>query len=101
MLDSIFNPQAAEEKKARDQAEARKQEAQKVYSDGVATLRDIIAPASMNVEFNFIELGGYFVRSFFVYTYPRYLYTEWLSPVLMATLRQMFLCSFTLWIAKR
>jgi len=82
MLDSIFNPQAAEEKKARDQAEARKQEAQKVYSDGVATLRDIIAPASMNVEFNFIELGGYFVRSFFVYTYPRYLYTEWLSPVL-------------------
>jgi conjugal transfer ATP-binding protein TraC len=82
MLDDLLDPQAAADKQRRLENEKRKEEAERIYQEGMTTLRDIIAPSSMNVEFNFIELGGYFVRSFFVYTYPRYLYTEWLSPVI-------------------
>jgi len=84
MFDNLLDPQAAAEKKARQEALARKAEAERVYTEGVATLRDIIAPAAVQVEFNYIQLGNYFVRSFFVYTYPRYLYTEWLSPIINA-----------------
>jgi type IV secretory pathway VirB4 component len=84
MFDNLLDPQAAEAKKAAQETAQKQAEAQRVYAEGVATLRDIIAPASVQVEFNYIQLGGYFVRSFFVYTYPRYLYTEWLSPIINA-----------------
>jgi len=84
MLDSFLDPQAAAAKKAQAEALAKQQEAQRVYTEGVATLRDIIAPAAVDVQFNYIQMGSYFVRSFFVYTYPRYLYTEWLSPIINA-----------------
>ena len=84
MLRELLDPQAADAKKQKAEALQRQQEAHRVYAEGVATLRDIIAPAAISVEFNHIQLGGYFVRSFFVYTYPRYLYTEWLSPVVNA-----------------
>ncbi len=84
MFDNLLDPQAAATKKAQVEAQQKQQEAQRVYSEGVATLRDIIAPAAVDVQFNYIQLGSYFVRSFFVYTYPRYLYTEWLSPIINA-----------------
>lgn len=60
------------------------QEADRVVQQGIATMRDIIAPAAIQVEFNHIRLGNYYLRSFFVYNYPRYLYTDWLSPVINA-----------------
>lgn len=81
MFDDLFDPQLAEEKRVREENENRRMEAERVYLEGMATLRDIIAPSSINVELDHIEIGGYFARSFFVYTYPRYLYTEWLSPI--------------------
>lgn len=59
-------------------------DAERVLKEGVAGIRDIIAPAAIQVEFNHVQLGGYFVRTFFVYSYPRYLYTDWLSPVINA-----------------
>ena len=64
--------------------ELEQQKALKVYREGVTTLRDIIAPSAMEVNFNHIRLGSYFLRSFFVYTYPRYLYTTWLSDIINA-----------------
>lgn len=60
------------------------QEAERIINEGMATIRDILAPAAVQVEYSHIRLGGYFLRSFFVYSYPRYLYTEWLSPVINA-----------------
>lgn len=84
LFDKILNPQAAEERKAREAAEKQKLEAERVYKEGIATLRDIIAPSAMEVNFNYIRLGNYYLRSFFVFTYPRYLFTEWLSPIVNA-----------------
>jgi type IV secretory pathway VirB4 component len=84
MLDSIFNPEKAIEKEKQKELARQKEEAEKIYSQGVTTIRDIIAPAAMEVNFNYIRLGDYFLRSFFVFTYPRYLYTEWLSPIVNA-----------------
>ncbi len=49
---------------------------------GETSVRDIIAPASFNVSSNFIRLGSFFVKTLFVFTYPRYIETNWLSPII-------------------
>lgn len=52
------------------------------YQEGLASTRDIIAPADFLVTTSYIQLGTYFVRTLFVYTYPRFLNTNWLSPII-------------------
>ncbi|MEF8846979.1 MAG: DUF87 domain-containing protein [Candidatus Paceibacterota bacterium] len=44
--------------------------------------KDIAAPASIKVSEDNIKLGERYVKSFFVFSYPRYLSTGWLSPVI-------------------
>lgn len=58
--------------------------AQQALNQGTTTIRDVIAPAALNVDFNYLQIGNHYLRSFFVYSYPRYLYTDWLTPVINA-----------------
>lgn len=59
-------------------------EAERVLAQGMTSIKDIIAPSGLIVDFNYIQIGNYYIKSFFVYSYPRYLYTEWLSPIINA-----------------
>ena len=43
---------------------------------------DIIAPSSMKINSDHIQIGSKFCRVLFVFTYPRHLITNWFSPVL-------------------
>src|SRR3972149_5261734 len=61
---------------------AKQKEAESALHEGMVTIRDIIAPAALEIDFDHLRLGKYFVRSFFIFTYPRYVYTDWLSPVI-------------------
>ncbi len=45
-------------------------------------LEDIIAPSSIELKQNYIRLGERFAKSFFIFSYPRYLSTGWLSPII-------------------
>jgi conjugal transfer ATP-binding protein TraC len=74
---SLFHRQSPEEL-AQQQAE---QQAMQHYEQGLGATRDIIAPEGFMVTTSHIQLGSLYVRSLFVYTYPRYLNTNWLSPV--------------------
>jgi len=56
-------------------------ESEKIFQKGISTIRDLIAPSSMEVNFNHLLIDGLFAQSFFVYSYPRYIETNWLSPV--------------------
>ena len=56
-------------------------EAEKIYQQGLASIKDLIAPSSFEVLYDRIQISGVHARSFFVYAYPRYLDTNWLSPV--------------------
>lgn len=56
-------------------------QAEKVFQDGLASIRDFIAPSSMDIAYDGIKLSGMHVRSMFVFTYPRYLETNWMSPL--------------------
>lgn len=55
---------------------------EEIYQTGVATLKDVIAPAALEINPSFIRLGEKFVRTLFVFSYPRFLNTNWFSPVI-------------------
>src|SRR3990167_7100734 len=52
------------------------------YRQGMASVLDLIAPAAFKIEPNCLQLGNLFVRTLFVFTYPRYVQTNWLSPII-------------------
>lgn len=49
---------------------------------GVLSLEDVIAPAALQIDSNYIKLGEKVARTLFVYSYPRYLSANWFSPVI-------------------
>jgi len=56
--------------------------AEQVYRQGTVSIRDFIAPASVRVQPDYLELGGMFLRSLFVVAYPRYISIGWFEPVI-------------------
>jgi len=56
-------------------------EAEKVFQEGMATVRDLISPASMEISYDNLRVEGLYARTFLVYSYPRYLDTNWMSPI--------------------
>jgi conjugal transfer ATP-binding protein TraC len=64
------------EQEAREQ-----QEVSTAFAKGITALRDFIAPSSLEFKSNFFQLGTRFARTYYVYGYPRQLYTGWLSTM--------------------
>lgn len=56
--------------------------AERQFNEGLATLLDLIAPAALVVTPSHLKLNNRFVRTIFVYNYPRYVQTNWLSEVI-------------------
>ncbi len=56
-------------------------EAEKLFQEGIASIRDLIAPSSFEVGYDHLKIDGLYCQTFFIYTYPRYIDTNWLSPV--------------------
>lgn len=52
-------------------------------ASGMPSIKDLIAPPGMKINSNWLQIGGKISRTLFVFTYPRYLTTNWLSPILM------------------
>jgi intein/homing endonuclease len=57
-------------------------EAQEALAQGVVSLKDIIAPSAIEVDFDFIKIGAIYFRTLFVVGYPRYVEANWLSPLI-------------------
>ncbi len=70
---------AAVDKKTEEQ---QIREAEKIYKEGLATIKDLIAPSSMEFLFDKFRLNNWVGKSFFVFSYPRYIEANWLSPVI-------------------
>ena len=45
-------------------------------------LSELIAPAAFNISPSYIQVGDKFARTIFLATYPRYLQTNWFSPII-------------------
>ncbi|NCN25620.1 conjugal transfer protein TraC [Candidatus Falkowbacteria bacterium CG10_big_fil_rev_8_21_14_0_10_37_14] len=52
------------------------------YRRGVVSIKDLIAPSSMQVTPTYLRLGNKFVRTIFVITYPRYIAVGWFAPII-------------------
>ncbi len=57
-------------------------EEEKTYQKGITTLKDIISPAGVKINTHNVVIGRKLAMTFFIYTYPRYLQTNWLSPII-------------------
>ncbi len=55
---------------------------EEIYQTGVTTLKDIIAPAALEINPSYVRLGEKMARALFVFSYPRYLHTNWFSPII-------------------
>ena len=72
----------AMDKKAKAMEEQEMLKAKKVYEEGLASLKDLIAPSSMKIDYDGLEIDSVFAQTYMVYAYPRYLDTDWLSNVI-------------------
>ncbi len=57
-------------------------EAERVYREGIVSLRDLIAPSAMKVDSTFLQLNGKYLSTLFITTYPRYISVGWFEPVI-------------------
>src|SRR6201982_3014211 len=53
-----------------------------IYNTGVLDLQDVIAPHALKVNSRELDLGEKIARTFFVISYPRFLTTGWLAPII-------------------
>lgn len=58
------------------------QQAQKEIEKSSASMVDFLSPASFLTTPNYLQINNLFVKTVFVYSYPRFLNTNWLSPVI-------------------
>jgi len=49
---------------------------------GMVALTDVIAPSSVEVDFQYIRVGEKFYKTFFVVGYPRFVSPNWLQPLI-------------------
>ena len=67
----------AAQQRAQEQAEV-----QQAFLKGISTLRDLIAPSSIEIHSSYFRLGTKYGRTLYVYGYPRRIYTGWLSGLI-------------------
>ncbi|MDZ7785862.1 MAG: DUF87 domain-containing protein [Candidatus Saccharibacteria bacterium] len=66
----------AQQQKAREE-----QEVQAAFQKGVGALRDFIAPSSIVFNNKDFQIGTRYARTYYVYGYPRQIFTGWLSSM--------------------
>lgn len=52
------------------------------FVDGLVSTKDIIAPAALEVDFDFIRVDNKYYRTLFIAGYPRFVGINWLSPLI-------------------
>lgn len=57
-------------------------EARDVFKQGLSSIRDLISPSAMEIDYDHLRVSEKYVRTLFTYAYPRFLYTNWLSPII-------------------
>ena len=67
----------AAQQRAREQSEV-----EQAFLKGMTTLRDLIAPSSLEIHSSYFRIGTKYGRTVYVYGYPRKLFTGWLSELI-------------------
>lgn len=78
---SILNPFKSK-KTPETQLTAKQQKWAQTLSTGTVSVKDIIAPAAIEIDFDFTKIGAIYYRTLFVVGYPRYVQANWLAPII-------------------
>ncbi|TSA45138.1 DUF87 domain-containing protein [bacterium] len=54
----------------------------KAYKPGAEDIPNVIAPAGLDVNSSYLKIGDYYTKTFFVFTYPRFLSSGWFSSII-------------------
>jgi conjugal transfer ATP-binding protein TraC len=93
ILDNIAEIFVKKEKKEKDETEEEKQE-EKIQEQELPldrknhpipldmSIKDIIAPIDLEIDFNHLEMGDYLFKTLFISGYPRFVGPNWLSPII-------------------
>lgn len=73
----LFGP-----KKTNGQAHPLKEGASSILAQGMTSIKDIIAPSFVEIDFNHIKVDKKFYRTLFVVGYPRYVFPNWLNSLI-------------------
>jgi type IV secretory pathway VirB4 component len=52
------------------------------FAQGLISIKDIIAPSALEVNFNHLVIGNKYFRSYFAVLFPRIVYPNWLGPLI-------------------
>ncbi len=55
---------------------------EEIYRAGILELKDVIAPAALEITANHIRLGEKLARTIFVFSLPRFLTSSWFAPII-------------------
>ncbi len=66
---------------AEGQRQREQQEVNIAFQKGITALRDFIAPSSIEFQSTHFQIGTRYARTYYVYGYPRQIYTGWLSSM--------------------
>ncbi len=71
----------AEDKKSLLERHREVRQAQRAFDKGMINVLDYIAPSAFSVAPTFIQLENLYAKTLFVYSYARYVNTNWLSRI--------------------
>ena len=77
-LFSLFEPKT----KQGNNLTASQQRWAQTLSAGIVSVKDIIAPPAIEVDFDYIKVGSTYFRTLFAVGYPRFVQANWLSPLI-------------------
>jgi len=79
-LSNLFTKMKSSAKSAPVKPEAKT--ANKSLGQGIPSIKDIIAPAAIEVDFDYLRIDNKFFRTLFVAGYPRFVSANWLAPLI-------------------
>src|SRR4030042_2202029 len=53
-----------------------------IFPEEEIRVSDIVAPSSIEINSNYLKLGERLAKTFFIFSYPRYLSAGWFSPII-------------------
>lgn len=84
----VLNIPFLSKKQTQDPEKDKKQEQQNLqkeleqFASGMVSVKDLIAPEAIEVDFNHIKIGEKYQRTLFIAGYPRFVSANWLSPLI-------------------
>lgn len=76
------SPQTKQLKARQEEIEIPSLTEDSATTHAIADVKDIIAPPSIEVDFNHMQVGKKYYRTYFAYGYPRFVDANWLSPLI-------------------